>query len=73
MLATEKIAELENIQILPEELTKAYEKLAGRKKREVAELRNLITDAELIEDLRYKKAWKLVRDTAKSLRGEVKA
>ena len=73
MLATEKIAELENIQILPEELTKAYEKLAGRKKREVAELRNLITDAELIEDLRNKKAWKLVRDTAKSLRGEVKA
>ena len=63
-LALEKIAELENIQILEEEIEAEYTKLAESYKMDVEKVKGFITGKDISADLRTGKAVDLVRDSA---------
>ena len=64
-LALEKIADLENIEVSEEDISKEYDKLAEEYKIEVENVRNAIPEKTLKADLRIEKAIDFVKDNAK--------
>jgi len=65
-LALEKIAQVEELEITPEELEAEYERVAGIYEMEVSRVKEFIGDKDVTADLLSGKAIDLVRDSAKS-------
>ena len=63
-LALQKIAELEAIEISEEEIEEEYKEAAERYKIKVEELKESVTDTDIIKDLKLRRAAKLVVDNA---------
>ncbi len=63
-LAMEKIAELEGITVLVDDVDAEYDRLAGMYGLEAAKVRELIPSEDVEQDLYVKKAIDLVRDSA---------
>lgn len=63
-LALEKIADLENIEVTDEDISKEYEKLAEEYKIEVENVKNAIPEKTLKEDIKIEKAIDLVKENA---------
>ena len=63
-LALQKIAELEAIEISEEEIEEEYKEAAERYKIKVEELKESVTDADIIKDLKLRRAAKLVVENA---------
>lgn len=63
-LALDTIAELEKIEVTPEELDAEFEKLAKSYKMDVARVRGFIGEKDLISDMKATKAIDIVRDNA---------
>ena len=63
-LALQKIAELEAIEISQEEIEEEYKEASERFKIEIEELKESVTDADIVKDLKLRKAAKLVVDNA---------
>ena len=71
-LAFEKIAELENLDPTAEEIEEQYKEYAEMYKMEVEKIKDSIPEAELVKDLKVKKASEFIKDNAK-ITEEVKA
>lgn len=63
-LALEKVAQVENIEVTDEELTKEYEKIAEQYKMEVDKIKMYINDEDLKKDIAVEKAVELIKSTA---------
>ena len=63
-LALQKIAELEAIEISEEEIEEEYKEAAERYKIKVEELKESVNDADIIKDLKLRRAAKLVVENA---------
>lgn len=63
-LALEKIAELENLEVSDEEVEAEYEKLAKQYEMEAAQIKNLVAEAQVREDLKNQKAIDFVKENA---------
>ncbi|MCR4779753.1 MAG: trigger factor [Ruminiclostridium sp.] len=63
-LALEKIAEIENLEITDEEIEKQYDHYADQYKRTVEDVKKLISEDSLRQDLGVDKAFKFVRENA---------
>lgn len=64
-LALEKIAELENIEISEDDITKEYNELAEEYKIDVENVKAAISEKTITADLKIEKALELVKDSAK--------
>ncbi len=64
MLALEKIAELENFEITDEDLAAGYKEMAERYSMDEDTIREQVTDDMLTEDLKIRRATRLVMDSA---------
>lgn len=64
-LALEKIADLENIEITAEDISKEYSDLAEEYKIDVENVKVAIPEKTLVTDLKIEKALDLVKDSAK--------
>ncbi len=64
-LALEKIADLENIEITADDISKEYGELAEEYKVDVENVKNAIPEKTLITDLKIEKALDFVKDSAK--------
>ena len=65
-LALEKIAALENIEATEEELEKHYTDLAEEHKMDVEQVKKLISEEALSEDIKVEKAFNIVKDSVKA-------
>ena len=63
-LALEKIAELENLEVSDEAVEEEYEKLAKQYNMEVAQIKNLVAEAQIRADLKNQKAIDFVKENA---------
>jgi trigger factor len=64
MLALEKIVELEGIELTPEEIEEGYKELAESYGMELEDIKKQITEDMVSEDLKMRKANRLVMDAA---------
>ncbi len=64
MLALEKIVELESIELTPEEIEEGYKELAENYGMELEDVKKQITEEMVSEDLKMRKANRLVMDAA---------
>ena len=64
MLALEKIAKLENFEITDEDLAAGYKEMAERYSMDEDTIREQVTDEMLTEDLKIRRATRLVMDSA---------
>lgn len=63
-LALEKIAQMENFEVTPEELEEEYKKIAEIHKMELEQVKSFIAEKDLTNDVKVDKAMKLVKETA---------
>ncbi len=63
-LALEKIAEIENLEVTAEEIEKQYDTYADQYKRTVEDVKKLIPEEGIRQDLGVDKAFKFVRENA---------
>ncbi len=63
-LALEKIAEIENIEVTPEELEQHYKELSEQHKMDVEKIKEIVSEEGLIKDLQAQKAFDFVKDNA---------
>lgn len=63
-LCLEKIAELENVEITADDITKEYDNLAEEYKIDVENVKAAISEKTLISDLKIEKALDIVKDSA---------
>lgn len=71
-LALEKIAEVENLTATPEEIDAEYEKIAKNYGIDVARVKGVLPEKEVIKDVTVNKAIDLVKDSAEVTEKKVK-
>lgn len=64
-LCLEKIAKLENVEVNAEDIDKEYNELAEQYKKSVDEIKSIIPESAITNDLKLEKALTLVKDSAK--------